>query len=158
MIPYEDLCRTLDIYNRKLRGEDVPEEAYQPEQALDDEFDIVDEEAAAVDMEQQYAEANPDVTAETAIPDADFGGQQQAGSGEYAEGGYDSGAVPGQPADGMTSDQYSSGQVQQAHEQPAEQQYQEGYEQPAEQQYQEGYEQPAEQPPGIPDDQDPNQQ
>lgn len=148
MIPYEDLCRALDIYNRKLRGEDVPEEAYQ-EQALDDEFDIVesaDMEAEGLQMEE-YAEGVPDVTAETAVPDADFGGEQQPGSGEYAEGGYDPGAAPGQPAEGMTTDQYSSGQ-----------QPQEGYD-PAQQQYAEGNEQAPELPPqAYPDDQDPNRQ
>jgi hypothetical protein len=82
MIPYEDLCRSLDIYNRKLRGEDVPEEAYQ-EQVADDDFDIIesaeaDEQAFATQMEGEDAEGLPDVTAETAMPEADFGGYEQA--------------------------------------------------------------------------------
>ncbi len=156
MIPYEDLCRSLDIYNRKLRGEDVPEEAYQ-EQAVEDDFDIVD----SADMDGQYAEAVPDVTAETALPPADFGGEDQSGSGGHAEGTYDSGAVPGQPAEGMTSDQYSSGQQPMEGYDPAQQQpVQEGYEAaPEQQQYQEGSEQVPEQQPGTnPDDQDPNRQ
>lgn len=98
MIPYEGLCRALDIYNRKLRGEDVPEEAYQ-EEAFDDDFDIVESEDAGVEVadmdmevdvdmevEGQYGDAVPDVTAETAVPEADFGGHDQPGSGEYAEG------------------------------------------------------------------------
>jgi len=174
MISYEDLCRSLDIYNRKLRGEDVPEEAYQ-EHALDDELDIVESEDMGIEAvpdgqyaeagadgqyaeagsdgqyaeavpdgqyaeavpDGQYAEAVPDVTAETAVPPADFGGgYDQSGSGEVAQGGYDSGAVPGQPAEGMASDQYSSGQQAQA-----------------------GNEQAPEQQPGTyPDDQDPNRQ
>lgn len=152
MIPYENLCRSLDIYNRKLRGEEIPEEAYQ-EQAIDDDFDIVESadmgiEAEGVEVDGQYAEAVPDVTAETAIPPADFGGYEQPGSGEVAQGDYDSGAVPGQPAEGVASDQYS-----------AEQPYAEEYAQAPEQPPQEGYEQAPEQQAGVyPDDQDPNRQ
>lgn len=139
MIPYEDLCSALDIYNRKLRGEDVPVEAYE-EQALDDDYDIVESDdagAGIVAAEGEYYDANPDVTAETAVPEVGFGEYDQSGSGEQAQAAYDSGAVPGQPAEDMTSDQYSSGQQQQ-----------------------EGYEQPAALPPDsvIPDDQDPNSQ
>jgi hypothetical protein len=158
MISYEDLCRSLDIYNRKLRGEEIPEEAYQ-EQAIDDDFDIVDSadmgiEVEGAEMDGQYAEAIPDVTAETAIPPADFGGYEQSGSGEVAQGGYDSGAVPEQPAEGVSSEQYSSEQY--SSEQPPPQ---EGYEQVPEQPYEEGHEQAPEQQAGVyPDDQDPNRQ
>jgi len=150
MIPYEDLCRALDIYNRKLRGEDVPEEAYQ-DQAHDDGFDIVESEeagieAADMEMDGQY-DAEPDVTAETAVPEADFGDYDQPGSGEHADQEYHSGAAPGEPAAQMTSDQYSSGQ-----------QYQEGHDL-AQEQYAEGQDQaPEQQPDAYPNDQDPNRQ
>jgi len=114
MIPYEHLCSALDIYNRKLRGEDVPEDAYQ-EHDLEDEFDIVEsaeagEGVVGADLGGEFADLEPDVTAETVVPSADFGGYDQSGSGDHAAAAYDTGAVPGQPAETMPSDQYSSGQ------------------------------------------------
>jgi hypothetical protein len=106
MIPYEDLCRALDIHNRKLRGEEVPELDYQ-QPVMDDDFDIVESADAgahdiSMDMEE-YGDGVPDVTAETAVPQADFGAYDQPGSGEYGDAGYDQ--APEQPAGTYPDDQ-----------------------------------------------------
>ncbi len=149
MIPYEDLCRALDIYNRKLRGEDVSEEVYQ--QVPSDDFDIVESADAVAQTEEvggayadpgysdvaageaAYTEGGPVATDPSSLPAADFGGAEP-------------GAAPGGPAEAMAADQYSSGQqYQEGYQQPVDQQYQEGYQQPVDQQYQEGYQQPVDQ-------------
>ncbi|MFH2009429.1 MAG: hypothetical protein ABI333_22750 [bacterium] len=135
MIAYEELCQALDRYNRRLRGEDVPVEEY----AASDDFDIVESEDASA-AEMDYDLTGPDVTDETAVPDASYGEYPAGGSGEFAQQGYDSGGVPGQPAVPMPSDQYSSGQRGAA-------------------QVPEGYDaEPPPTPGTFPDGQDPNRQ
>lgn len=78
MIAYEDLCLALDRYNRRLRGEVVPD--VQPQQvgeAVD--LDFVEEDASASPPPPppafgvSYGSGVPDVTAETVLPEGSYG-------------------------------------------------------------------------------------
>ncbi len=123
MIAYEDLCRALDRYNRRLRGEEVPEEPVYAE--VDAGYDVMETsdagaEAGAADaLSADYGDGYPDITAETELPEEGY--EQQAYDQQaYEQQAYDQQAYEqqaydpntGQPVEGMTPDQVSSGHQQ----------------------------------------------
>lgn len=95
MIAYEDLCVALDRYNRRLRGEVVPETPPPAPHAADD-FDIMEEaeveaSPAAPEFGADFGPGTPDITAETELPEAGYDPQyQQQGydPNAYAQQGY----------------------------------------------------------------------
>ncbi|MDY0003973.1 MAG: hypothetical protein RBU30_21930 [Polyangia bacterium] len=101
MIAYEDLCLALDRYNRRLRGEVVPEPS-QAQGMEAEELDFVEEQPAAAPPPPPRAfgvsqgSSVPDVTLETALPEGSYG------QGQYGQQGYGSGSYPQQqqPAPG----------------------------------------------------------
>ena len=108
MIAYEDLCRALDHYNRRLRGEEIPEEPAYAE--MDAGYDVMETEDVGAEaspadaLSADYGDGYPDVTAETELPAEGY--EQQA----YEQQAYDPNT--GQPVEGMTPDQVSSGHQQ----------------------------------------------
>ena len=83
MIPYEELCVSLDQFNRKRRGEHVPTPAASPRR--DPTMQVATDDLEIIESEDVGAQAQPtppefgvdygtppmgDVTAETALPEA----------------------------------------------------------------------------------------
>lgn len=122
MIGYDQLSTALDRYNRRLRGEVVPELPAQAS-ADTDGFDIMEEAEVHLDYEGQasqapppYPQGTPDITAETLLPDGRNAGsepypQEGYGSGPYPQQGYDSGSHPQQGYDSGAYPQQEQPQV-----------------------------------------------